>query len=107
MPQKFMPRTASAVQQAQTITDKLAHPNAALGKNLVNAAAEERRKEMQDTVVQVVKSLMIHKDSLETDIFKQTQQLQLIERRLAAIEAGEFSLNPRTAEIRFDNEELR
>jgi hypothetical protein len=92
------------------MTDKLTIQNAELGKSLYVAATEERRKEKQDEIVHIVKSLIMHRESLEADIAKQNEQLQLVAKRLSAIEAGDFVFDPRGAhgsEIRFNDEALR
>ena len=87
--------------------DKLAtRTNQDLGKTLLEAARESRRKAFQESVVGIVENLLDSKQQIEAEIERSKGNLDLVVGRLEAIEAGGFDVDLQKHQIIYTDKKL-
>lgn len=77
-----------------------------MGKELISEALKEYKEKKVKQVVAQVSILMERVDHMQQIIEKATKRLELTQKQLAAINAGEFTVKEKTGELKYNDPEL-
>lgn len=78
-----------------------------LGSALVEIATKRYDKEFSDQVITFVQTLIKHKEALQFSVMKAEKEMELTDRRIEAIERGEFTIERYTGRIIFKDSVLQ